>query len=130
MTFDERTSSTQQDLLYKQQVYDIEQAFDALWLEDTMNDLYDALLDHARDDKLALVYKTNTSNLVAAGPTERVKIPTIVQQGSVWGPMQCSVSVDKIPVQGHGQDTPPGLCGRPPWVCHLWDQIYCSQYFH
>ena len=82
------------------QVYDLEQAFDALWLEDTLNDLYDALPDHARDDKLALVYETNRSNLVAvntpAGQTERVEIPTIVQQGSGWGPMQCSVSVDKI----------------------------------
>ena len=82
------------------QVYDLEQAFDALWLEDTLNDLYDALPDHARDDKLALVYETNISNLVAvntpAGQTERVSIPTIVQQGSGWGPMQCSVSVDKI----------------------------------
>ena len=82
------------------QVYDLEQAFDALWLEDTLNDLYDCLPDHARDDKLALVYKTNTTNLVAvntsAGQTERVAIPSIVQQGSGWGPMQCSVSVDKI----------------------------------
>ena len=81
-------------------MYDLEQAFDALWLEDTLNDLYDALPDHARDDKLALVYETNISNLVAvntpAGQTERVSIPTIVQQGSGWGPMQCSVSVDKI----------------------------------
>ena len=82
------------------QVYDLEQAFDALWLEDILNDLYDCLPDHARDDKLALVYQTNTTNLVAvntsAGQTERVAIPSIVQQGSGWGPMQCSVSVDKI----------------------------------
>ena len=46
------------------------------------------------------MYETNKSNLVAvntpAGQTERVEIPSIVQQGSGWGPMQCSVSVDKI----------------------------------
>ena len=82
------------------QVYDLEQAFDALWLEDTLNDLYDYLPDNARDDKLALVYQTNTTNLVAvntaAGQTARVNIPTIVQQGSGWGPLQCSVTMDKI----------------------------------
>ena len=66
------------------QIYDLVQCFNALWLEDTLNALYDCLPDHARDDKLALVYQTNVSNLVAvntaAGQTERVNIPTIVQQ--------------------------------------------------
>ena len=38
------------------QVYDLQQAFDALWLEDTLNDLYDYLPDQARDDKLALIW--------------------------------------------------------------------------
>ena len=45
-------------------MYDFEQACDALWLEDTLNDLYDYLLDQARDDKLALVYQTKTTNLI------------------------------------------------------------------
>ena len=82
------------------QVYDIEQAFDALWLEDCLNDLYDSLPDSSCDDKLALVYETNVNNLVAVntavGQTERVAIPRIVQQGGGWGPMQCSNSVDTI----------------------------------
>ena len=82
------------------QVYDLEQAFDALWLEDTLNDLYDYLPENSRDDKLALIYETNVENLVAvntpAGQTDRVNIPTIVQQGSGWGPMECSVSMDKL----------------------------------
>ena len=47
------------------QVYDVEQAFDALWLEDCLNDLYDCLPEESRDDKLALVYETNVNNLVA-----------------------------------------------------------------
>ena len=47
------------------QVYDLEQAFDALWLEDCLNDLYDTLPDSSCDDKLALVYETNVNNLVA-----------------------------------------------------------------
>ena len=82
------------------QVYDLQQAFDALWLEDCLNNLYDSLPEHSRDDKLALVYQTNVNNRVAvntaAGQTERISIPRIVQQGGGWGPMECSNSVDKI----------------------------------
>ena len=82
------------------QVYDLEQAFDALWLEDCLNDLYDSLPDSSHDDKLALVFETNVSNLVAVntgvGQTERVAIDRIVQQGGGWGPMECSNSVDSL----------------------------------
>ena len=82
------------------QVYDLEQCFDALWLEDCLNDLYDSLPDEMRDDKLALVYETNVNNLVAVntpvGQTDRVNIQRIVQQGGGWGPMECSNSVDKL----------------------------------
>ena len=85
-------------------IYDIEQCFDALWLEDCLNDLYDSLPDSLPDshcdDKLALVYETNVNNLVAVntgvGLTDRTHIPRIVQQGGGWGPMQCSNSVDTI----------------------------------
>ena len=82
------------------QVYDVEQAFDALWLEDCLNDLYDSLPDAEQDDKLALVYETNVKNLVAVntgvGQTARIEVPRIVQQGGGWGPMQCSNSIDTI----------------------------------
>ena len=65
-----------------------------------MNDLYDSLPEHSRDDKLALIYQTNVNNRVAVntavGQTERISIPRIVQQGGGWGPMECSNSVDKI----------------------------------
>ena len=47
------------------QIYDLVQAFDALWLQDCMNDIYDCLPKHQRDRKLALVYETNVKNLVA-----------------------------------------------------------------
>ena len=82
------------------QIYDLVQAFDALWLEDCLNDLYDYLPENKRDDQLALIYQTNISNLVsvntAVGQTERVNMPQIVQQGGAWGPMECSVSIDKL----------------------------------
>ena len=47
------------------QIYDLVQAFDALWLQDCMNDLYDCLPEQQRDRKLALIYQTNINNLVA-----------------------------------------------------------------
>ena len=82
------------------QIYDLIQAFDALWLESCMNDLYNYLPENQRDDKLALVYQTNISNLVAVntevGQTERINMPKIVQQGEAWVPMECSVSIDTL----------------------------------
>ena len=77
------------------QIYDLVQAFDALWLQDCMIDLYDCLPECQRDRKLALIYQTNVNNLVAVntpeGQTERVNMPQIVQQGGGWGPMECPV---------------------------------------
>ena len=82
------------------QIYDLVQAFDALWLQDCMNDIYDCLPKNQRDRKLALVFESNVNNHVAintpVGQTSRINLPQIVQQGGVWGPMQCSVSIDKI----------------------------------
>ena len=38
------------------QIYDLVQAFDALWLQDCMNDLYGCLPEQQRDRKLARYY--------------------------------------------------------------------------
>ena len=82
------------------QIYDLVQAFDSLWIQDCMNDLFDCLPENQRDKKLALIYQTNVTNLVAVntpvGQTDRTDMPQIVQQGGGWGPMQCSISIDKI----------------------------------
>jgi hypothetical protein len=82
------------------QIYDIEKAFDALWLEDTMNDLVDTIPRSSQDDKIAMIYEANKSNLVAinmaVGQTDRVEIQCIVMQGGTWGPLLCSNSIDKI----------------------------------
>ena len=72
------------------QIYDLEQAFDAMWLDECLNDLYDTLPEENRNEKIALLYKSNKDNLVAVntavGLTERRNIPKIVQQGGTWGP--------------------------------------------
>ena len=82
------------------QIYDLEKAFDALWLEDCMIDLFDSLSKENRDEKVALIYETNIKNLVAVntavGITERINMPRIVQQGGTWSPTLCSNSVDTI----------------------------------
>ena len=81
-------------------IYDLVQAFDSLWLQDCMNDIFDILPEKKRDRKLALIYETNLNNLVAVntpvGQTERVNMPRIVQQGGGWGPIECQVSIDKL----------------------------------
>ena len=82
------------------QIYDLVKAFDVLWLEDSMNDLWDTLPTDAHTDKLGLIYQVNTDNLVAVntavGQTDRVNIPRIITQGGTWGPILCSNSVDTI----------------------------------
>ena len=82
------------------QVYDLVKAFDVLWLEDSMNDVWDTLPQEARDDRLGLVYQMSRDNLVAVntavGQTERVNIPEITAQGGTWGPLLCSNSIDTV----------------------------------
>ena len=65
-----------------------------------MNNLYDAIGDNEVDDKVALLFEANETNLVAVktpvGETERINIERIIQQGGIWGPIQCSNSIDQI----------------------------------
>ena len=81
-------------------IYDIIKAFDSLWLEDCMNDMFDSLPSEQRDDKLALVYESNKNNLMvvntAVGLTDRVNVSRVVTQGGVFGSLKCSNSIDTI----------------------------------
>ena len=65
-----------------------------------MNDLFDTVSEENKNDKLALLFKSNQNNLVsvntAVGLTERIDIPNIVQQGGTWGPGLCSNSIDMV----------------------------------
>ena len=76
-------------LIYRYTIYNLIKAFDVLWLEGSLNDLWDTLPPHAHDDRLGLVYQSSRRNLVAVntavGQTDRVDVPEIVTQGGTWG---------------------------------------------
>ena len=65
-----------------------------------MLDMFDTLPAKARDDKLALKYVMNKENYMAissaVGLTDRVMLPSLVMQGGKWGPLKCSITMDKI----------------------------------
>ena len=78
-------------------VYDVIKCFDSLWLEECINDLYDAGL---KNDKLVLLYNSNLSANIAiktsSGTTERFNILKTTMQGTVWSGLMCTVTMDKL----------------------------------
>ena len=66
-----------------------------MWMEECINDLFDYGVN---GNNLALIYEANKINQVAVmtpnGVTERTKVEKIVMQGEVFGPLECSVTVD------------------------------------
>ena len=78
-------------------VYDIEKAFDSLWAQECINDLFDA---GCRDDKLALI-QLGTRNAqvainISEGLTKRTNISNIIMQGTVSGGLMFTTSIDKL----------------------------------
>ena len=77
------------------QILDYKQCFDSLWLEESINDLWEAGLN---DDKLALIAEANENVKVAIktpfGMTKRESMKRFVMQGENFGPICCSVTVD------------------------------------
>ena len=76
-------------------LYDVKKCFDALWLQQCCNYLFEA---GVKDDKLSMVFRGNQLNKISvlspAGPTEMSDIEECVSQGSGLGPTLCAVSVD------------------------------------
>ena len=79
------------------QGYDITKCFDEMWFEETHNDLWNTNIN---DDKFALISKLdeNCQAVVKTpcGDTDRFALRRIVLQGSVFGPIKCSVQVDTL----------------------------------
>ena len=79
------------------QLYDVEKCFDALWLEECINDLFDAGFTN---DKLPILFQENQTAKVAIktqeGISKRIDIKNIVMQGTVWGSLLCTTSMEKL----------------------------------
>ena len=62
------------------------QCFDSMWQEEVINDLYESKF---QDDKLALLYEINKTNIVkiktAKGFSDAKVVKNIVCQGDPWG---------------------------------------------
>ena len=84
------------------QLYDVDKCFDALWLQEVINCLYQAGLNN---DKLPLLFLENNIAQVAVkssgGISNRVTIRNIIMQGSVWGSICCVVLMDKLGQQAY-----------------------------
>ena len=65
-----------------------------------LNNVFDAVTEDKRDDKLALIYDINKVNKVAVnttvGQTERFSADKIVTQGGTWGSLKCSNHIDAL----------------------------------
>ena len=79
------------------EIVDYRQCFDSMWLEESINDLYEAGI---QDDELPLIYKSDETSEIAVntpfGITDRETVHKIVMQGEVLAPLKCSVQVDTI----------------------------------
>ena len=101
------------------QVYDIEKCFDALWLHEVINSLYEAGL---QNDKLPLLFLENRNAQVAiktnGRTSKRTNIKNIIMQGSVWGSLCCVVLMDKLGKLAYSNTDLlyyyKGLVGTPP----------------
>ena len=82
------------------QIYDIKKAFDALWLDECYNDLYDILPPSDGNNKISLLHRASQENNVAvntpAGLSDRINMPCIIQQGGVWGSILCANIINTI----------------------------------
>ena len=101
------------------QFYDISKCFDAMWTEETMNDIFDAGL---KDDKFALFSLMNRKCQVKVktpvGDTERFELNNIEMQGTVPAPLKCSVQIETLGKYCYTYDTGmyyyKDVCGVPP----------------
>ena len=79
------------------QIQDAVKCFDKLWLEETTNALYEAGL---KTDMLNLLYMENKRAKVAikvnGNLTDRISVKNVELQGSVWGSLKCTASMDQL----------------------------------
>ena len=79
------------------QIFDVAKYFDEVWPADTINVLYEL---GVRNNNLCLLYEGTKKSFISikipSGPTERFEVEQLIAQGSTWGPLMTSGSVDTI----------------------------------
>ena len=79
------------------QIYDAYKCFDKLWAKECFNDIFD---NGFKNDKLPLLFKENIGAKVAIktsnGITRRMDISEVIMQGTVWGSLFCTSTMDKL----------------------------------
>ena len=79
------------------QGYDVVKCFDEMWYEETLNDIRDV---QVQDHKFALISKLDEKCRIVVktpvGVSDMFELSRIVLQGSVFGPIKCSVQMDTL----------------------------------
>jgi len=79
------------------QIFDVYKCFDKLWAKECFNDIYE---NGFTNDKLPLLYNENVNAKVAVktsnGTTRRTVISDVIMQGTVWGSLMCTSTMDKL----------------------------------
>ena len=79
------------------QGYYVIKCFDEMWYEETLNDLWEVKV---QNDQFALISKLDQNCKIVVktpcGVTDMFELSNIVLQGSVMGPIKCSVQMDTI----------------------------------
>ena len=79
------------------QIFDAYKCFDKLWAKECINDVFESGFSN---DKLPLLVMENTNAQVAVktatGTTRRMEVSDVVMQGTVWGSLLCTTTMDKL----------------------------------
>ena len=85
-------------------INDVEKCFDKLWAKECMNDLYE---NGFNNDKLPLLVKENINAMVAVktktGTTKQISISDVIMQGTVWGSLCCTSTIDNLGKLAYGR---------------------------
>ena len=76
---------------------DLEKCFDKLWLKDSIIEIWKTGVP---SNEVMMLYEINKEAVVKVftpvGVTDEIEIKEVVRQGSIWGPVMCSLSTEKI----------------------------------
>ena len=82
---------------FDMQGYDVIKCFDEMWYQETHNDLWDVQI---QNDKFSLISKLDEYSKVVvktpSGTTDSFELEKVILQGSVFGPIKCSVQMDTL----------------------------------